>query len=401
MTDDDLDRPADTAMMRLVHQALRRDLDRARAAIDGLVPPADAQRGAIAAHLGWMMGFLHRHHESEDEGLYPLVRRRDPAAAELLDSIDADHQRIAPAIAGLTEAALAYATVLPAGEGTARAGLAQALDQLADVLYPHLRREEDEMMPVVSAVVTQREWREWDQQYNIKPLRPLELADTGLWILDGLDGADRATVAAQVPPVPRWIITHLLAGRYRRAAYRRWRLTGHSTYKTPQHGGAEVVTTAPPEAVWAVLTDVTRVGEWSHECRSVTWAGEKRGGVGARFRGRNTSGRVRWSRACTVVTWEPERELAYRTSGGVAFADSTEWRFTLTPADGGGTVIRQSYQVVSLRVWADRVIWALIPAHHDRLAALQDDLGRLAAIAEIEARAVTGSKAEGESALTP
>ena len=80
-----------------------------------------------------MTGFLHRHHESEDERLYPLVRSRDPAAAELLDSIDADHQRIAPPIAGLTEAALAYATALPAGEGAARAGLAQALDQLADV----------------------------------------------------------------------------------------------------------------------------------------------------------------------------------------------------------------------------------------------------------------------------
>src|SRR5579859_4944122 len=118
------------------------------------------------------------------------------------------------------------------GEGTARAGLAQALDQLADVLYPHLRREEDEMMPVVSAAVTEREWREWDPQYNIKPLRPLELADPGLWILDGLDGADRATVAApgaagapldHHPPAGR----PLPAGR----AYRRWRLTGHSTYK--------------------------------------------------------------------------------------------------------------------------------------------------------------------------
>jgi hypothetical protein len=27
-----------------------------------------------------MTDFLYRHHESEDEGLYPLVRRRDPAA---------------------------------------------------------------------------------------------------------------------------------------------------------------------------------------------------------------------------------------------------------------------------------------------------------------------------------
>jgi Hemerythrin HHE cation binding domain len=74
---DDLDRPADTAMMRIVHEALRRDLKRARVAIAGPGAfPADAQRTAIAEHLGWMTGFLHRHHESEDEWLYPLVRRR-------------------------------------------------------------------------------------------------------------------------------------------------------------------------------------------------------------------------------------------------------------------------------------------------------------------------------------
>jgi hypothetical protein len=87
------------------------------------------------------------------------------------------------------------------------------------------------------------------------------------------------------------------------------------------------------------------------------------------------------------VSWEPARELAYRTTGGAAFADSTEWRFTLTRADGGGTVIRQSFQVLSLRVWADRVIWVTIPAYHDRLAALRADLGRLGVLAEAEAKA--------------
>jgi uncharacterized protein YndB with AHSA1/START domain len=377
---DDLDRPADTRLMGIVHDALRRDLDRARAAISGPPFPADAQRAAIAEHLGWMTGFLHRHHESEDEGLYPLVRRRNPAAVSLLDTMDADHDRIGPAITGLTEAAAAYA-----GDPAAREGLGQALDRLADLLYPHLRREEDELMPVVSASITEAQWQEWDQKYNVKPLPPLELADTGLWILDDLGEADRAQVTGLVPPVPRWIITHLLAGRYRRAAYRRWRLAAHDRYKTPQRGQVEATTTASPEAVWAVLADVTRVSEWSHECRSVRWLGAGHGGPGARFRGRNKSGRMGWSRSCTVVTWEPSRELAYQTSGGAAFADSTEWRFTLTPADGG-TVIRQSFQVLSLRVWADRVIWALIPAHHDRLAALRADLGRLAALAEADSR---------------
>jgi uncharacterized protein YndB with AHSA1/START domain len=375
---DDLDKPADTRLMGIVHDALRRDLDRARAAISGPPFPADDQRTAIAEHLGWMMGFLHRHHESEDDGLYPLVRRRDPAAGPLLEAMDHDHQRIGPAITGLTEAAAAYA-----GSPAARGRLEQALDQLADVLYPHLRREEDEMMPAVAAAVTEAQWQAWDQKYNIKPLPPLELADTGLWILDGLNETDRAKVTGLVPPVPRWIITHLLAGRYRRAAYRRWRLAAHSPYKTPQHGQVEVTTAAVPEAVWAVLADVTRVSEWSHECRSVRWLDGSQPGPGARFRGRNKSGRMGWSRSCTVVSWEPSRELAYRTSGGAAFADSTEWHFTLTPADGG-TIITQYFQVLSLRVWADRFIWALIPAHHDRLAALRADLGRLAAVAEAE-----------------
>jgi hypothetical protein len=75
-----------------------------------------------------------------------------------------------------------------------------------------------------------------------------------------------------------------------------------------------------------------------------------------------------WSRACTVVSWEPSRELAYRTSGGAAFADSTEWRFTLTPA------------------------------HHDRLAALRADLGRLAVIAEAETTTKIKIKDEAERA---
>jgi hypothetical protein len=388
---DDLDRPADTRLMGIVHDALRRDLDRARATISGPSFPADAQRAAIAEHLGWMMGFLHRHHESEDEGLYPLVRRHDPAAGPLLAAMDTGHQRIGPAITGLAEAANAYAS-----SPVARENLGQALDQLADVLYPHLRREEDEMMPAVAAAVTEAQWQAWDQEYNIKPLRPLELADTGLWILDGLNQADRATVTGLVPPVPRWIITHLLAGRYRRAAYRRWRLAGRSPCKTPQRGQVEATTTAPPEAVWAGLADVTRVGEWSHEGRSVRWLDGRHGGPGARFRGRNKSGRMSWSRACTVVSWEPSRELAYRTSGGAMFADSTEWRFTLTRADGG-TVIRQSFRVLSLRVWADRVIWALIPAHHDRLAALRADLGRLAALAEAETRAESKIKIKDEA----
>ena len=40
--------------------------------------PSRRRRTALAEHLLWMMGFLHAHHSGEDEGLYPLVVRRNP-----------------------------------------------------------------------------------------------------------------------------------------------------------------------------------------------------------------------------------------------------------------------------------------------------------------------------------
>ena len=46
------------------------------------------------------MDFLHAHHESEDQGLWPLVRVKNPAAGALLDSLEADHERIDPLALG-------------------------------------------------------------------------------------------------------------------------------------------------------------------------------------------------------------------------------------------------------------------------------------------------------------
>jgi hypothetical protein len=73
--------PADLTMMRIVHTALRRDLQRARVALTREPPPDDRQRVAIAEQLSWLLAFLDAHHRSEDLGLYPVVRERDPDAA--------------------------------------------------------------------------------------------------------------------------------------------------------------------------------------------------------------------------------------------------------------------------------------------------------------------------------
>jgi hypothetical protein len=55
MTVDD-QAPADTSMMRIVHAALRRDLERARISATGEPSPDTHQRAAIARRLTWMIG---------------------------------------------------------------------------------------------------------------------------------------------------------------------------------------------------------------------------------------------------------------------------------------------------------------------------------------------------------
>lgn len=207
--------PADTRMMGIVHDALRRDLARVRTALAGPVP--DAQRRALAAHVGWMMEFLHAHHEGEDAGLYPMIRALNPAAGELLDAMAADHERVDPAVEGVLAAAARWAA-----DDAGRSVLLDALVALEDVLLPHLDREENEAMPVVSATITHRQWHDWDQEHNIKPKALPQLAEEGLWLMDGLDPARRAVVEAEVPWVPRMIVLYGFGPGYRRRSAARW-----------------------------------------------------------------------------------------------------------------------------------------------------------------------------------
>ena len=211
--------PADTRMMGIVHGALRRDLLRTRAAVTAEPHPQGRQRRALGEHVVWMMTFLHAHHTSEDEGLWPLVRRRNPAAAGLLDSLEAEHRRIGPAAAALAAAGQRYAAT---AADEPRAELVTALDALATVLFPHLDREVEEAMPVVSASITQAEWHAVEQEYNIKPKPLTQLGMEGHWLLDGIDSEGYQIVVHTVPAVPRFILLHGFARAYRRRALVRW-----------------------------------------------------------------------------------------------------------------------------------------------------------------------------------
>ncbi len=66
-------------------------------------------------------------------------------------------------------------------------------------------------------------------------------------------------------------------------------------------GSVELLVPADPAAVYAVVSDVTRIGERSPECHTAHWLpGATAGTLGAVFRGSNRAGRAaRWSRTPT------------------------------------------------------------------------------------------------------
>jgi len=140
---------------------------------------------------------------------------------------------------------------------------------------------------------------------------------------------------------------------------------------------ASVAVAAPVEAVWKLVSDVTRTGEWSVECRGAVWLDGASGPAkGARFRGRNRRNIARWSRVCEVLEVDAPRRLVWRTVPTAVLPDSTRWEFELS-AHGDGTTLTERMQVLQIPVFYERLFALMLPQHQDRTADLEADLQRI------------------------
>jgi uncharacterized protein YndB with AHSA1/START domain len=94
---------------------------------------------------------------------------------------------------------------------------------------------------------------------------------------------------------------------------------------------------ATPERVYELVSDLPRMGEWSPENTGGKWVkGATRAAVGAKFKGTNAKGIMRWSTIATVTVADPGREFAFDVAAhGLAVAG---WGFSLSAVDGGTQV---------------------------------------------------------------
>lgn len=141
---------------------------------------------------------------------------------------------------------------------------------------------------------------------------------------------------------------------------------------------------AAPRTVWALISDVTRIGEFSPETLEGRWINGATGAaVGAKFQGhvkRNGRGPMYWT-TCRITRCEPERDFAFVVEAPGARSEVNTWRYRLAPA-GEGTDVTESFELApSLLI---RAYWMLAGPFRSRtnVRGMTETLNRIKAVAE-------------------
>jgi uncharacterized protein YndB with AHSA1/START domain len=115
--------------------------------------------------------------------------------------------------------------------------------------------------------------------------------------------------------------------------------------QTFDHDEVRLVVHAPPQAVYDVIADISRMPELSPEVVDCRWLGGATGPeVGARFRARNKFTRGPAIGNTPVITAvEPGRKISW--SRTEPFGGTVEWTYEFLP-HGDGTEVVESYRTL-------------------------------------------------------
>jgi hypothetical protein len=201
----------DTRDMLLIHRVIRREIG----ALPGLIRSArtPARAAQVAAHAGEMLDFLHTHHTGEDELLWPVLGPRVSLDGDLIERMEAQHGEIAATIAAVQRELPGWAR---SADPAAGERIAARLESAGGVLTGHLAEEEERILPLASAHLSQQEWDALGQHgfAAVPPRRRLIILGH---ILEETDDEERRRFLHHVPPPARLAFTLIGRRQYERA----------------------------------------------------------------------------------------------------------------------------------------------------------------------------------------
>lgn len=137
---------------------------------------------------------------------------------------------------------------------------------------------------------------------------------------------------------------------------------------------------APPERVWSLVSDLSRIAEWSPQVvRTFVRGGEVK--QGARLVNLNRKGLLVWPTRAEVVRFEPGREVAWKIR-----ENGATWSFALEPTSTGTRVVQQRDLTdgpTELHLsFADRFLGGQGPFQAELQAGMRQTLAHVKALAE-------------------
>jgi hypothetical protein len=123
------------------------------------------------------------------------------------------------------------------------------------------------------------------------------------------------------------------------------------TVQEPACAQAEVAIDADPQAVYALITDLSTLAACAEEAATMKWVSGDAARPGAVFKGTNRNGIRRWTTKCTVTDAEPGSAFAFDV--GYFEIPVAHWRYDIDGTDGGSRVTE--------RMWDRRPGWFVKP----------------------------------------
>ena len=204
-------------MNKIIHAAVRRDLARFGDAL-ARFPDGSVAR-ATQLHTAWKFfyGELDYHHHGEHEIAWPALESVGVPKATL-DQMDAEHARMADALAAADTAfgALAKTPTQASAEAAAN-----AIADLDAVITEHLAHEEAELEPVYRANRSGPEMKAMGRQFAKRNTK--DAGSFFAWVLNGATPEEKAALRVDVPAPVIAILPRLFGRRYSKTVAPAWR----------------------------------------------------------------------------------------------------------------------------------------------------------------------------------